>query len=124
MKTTNLKTSKKLKELGFEAETIFYFLEVKPNIYEVQYSAFNRYNKSVVKSYDLEIILEALPYTICKNTFEYTLSVHQYVVAYTEDSREDGDLYGEVRRENESLANTAGRLLIKLLEDNIIKLGE
>lgn len=123
MKVTNLETSQKLKELGFEAETVFYFLEVKPDIYEAQYSSFNRYNKSVVKSYDLETILEALP-KILESRASLQISYRTMInlAEFHYITRQDNLLHIVRQLDEESLANTAGRLLVKLLQDNIIKL--
>ena len=125
MKTTDLKTSRKLKELGFDAETVFYFLETEPNVYEVQYSALNRYNELVVKSYDLETILEALPENFQHDDMELFFNMNKEEIGYYYN--EYGEYYSNIALKlnaKESLATTAARLLIKLVEGGIIKLGE
>jgi hypothetical protein len=72
---------------------------------------------------DLETILDALPCSIKHKGFEYFLSLNQYTVVYENHEPEtDADLYGKVRNieAGESLADTAARLLIKLIKDKII----
>lgn len=121
MKVTNLETSQKLKELGFEAETNYYYfnkgslLDYCSNLDEIEYS------KPITKAYDLETILGALPRALEDGRFFSHITITYDLgmkIGYFEHGIE---LYQE---KNESLANTAGHLLVKLLEDNIIKLGE
>jgi hypothetical protein len=128
MKTTNLETSKKLKELGFEAKSDFFFAvdrNYKPVPYEVLHrNSFEPHEiERLVPAYDLEKIIEAFPKTIKKENFNlnccYALWHHK--IKFFHDNLGE---YQVEKKENESLANTAGRLLVKLLEDNIIKLGE
>lgn len=59
-KTTNLEISKKLKEIGFDKETNFYFTEIAPDKFEAQYYTNNK-EYLLLKSYELETLLDALP---------------------------------------------------------------
>ena len=120
MKVTNLKTSQKLKELGFEAETIAF---IDP--YSEECQIWLNTPDGFIPAYDLETILEALPKSIEELGKLYFFDMTKLDFVYS--NMIDGDIEGcyyHSKKENESLANTAGRLLIKLLEDNIIKLGE
>lgn len=120
MKVTNLETSQNLKELGFEAETDYnYFL------CNNGYQLFHHSERTIawdkgIPAYDLETILEALPkvlqgYELC---IYFGASFEATKITYNWQKLEVKQNW------KESLANTAGRLLVKLLEDNIIKLGE
>jgi hypothetical protein len=126
MKTTNLETSKKLKELGFEAETHLYWKNEKRIMSLVYHTSFDFPPPlNLVPAYDLETILEALPKSIEELGKLYFFDMTKLDFVYS--NMIDGDIEGcyyHNKKENESLANTAGRLLIKLLEDNIIKLRE
>lgn len=126
MKTTNLETSKKLKELGFKVKSDFFFAvdeKYKPVPYEVLYkNSFEPHEiKRLVPAYDLETILEALP----KNfTYELIKQDHQQYFRCESDTTRFDVKFIINKEKNESLADAAGRLLVKLLQDNIIKLGE
>ena len=95
MKTTNTKTSKKLKKAGYVGKT------------------------------DLETLIEALPKTIEFKKKEYCFwmqwsgSSNCLLIGYVNGNLRAVEL--EVwQEENESLADTAGRLLIELFEAGII----
>jgi len=129
MKTTNLEISKKLKEIGFDAETEHYWHELngKIKLHHVAREGFGDY-----KSYDLETLLD--------NDLETLLDAlptnkHDFFIQFDEpikigsyepcgeyrghyDMREG--IFESCQKENESLADTAGRLLIKLYEAGII----
>jgi len=123
MKTTSYEISKKLVEIGFKKTSTIAFFSSKcggGGRFVISDGFKDGYNLDCY-SFDLETILEALPYSIKRNDFEYTLSLNQYVVAYIEDCGGD-DLYGSVREAGESLADTAARLLLKLHEKE--NLGE
>jgi hypothetical protein len=100
-KTTNYEISKKLAEIGFKAETStsISMLETK------DYS-----------SYDLETLLDALP--------EKTeIIIHQLINKrgfYLDYGLRGDEIFVEIKN-NESLADNAGRLLILLHEKNLIK---
>jgi hypothetical protein len=131
MKTTNLETSKKLKELGFEAD-FEYCYEKEGQLWNKTFEldCWDEYDeREHIPAYDLETILEALPKEIkCKDKnyhfwTTYSASSDCWIMGYVWgiERNMNFETYNEG---DESLANTAGRLLIKLLEDNIIKLGE
>lgn len=117
MKTTNFEISKKLKEAGFEAETDYNFIERNNqkvfliNIKELSGIEIMNEIGVLIKSYDLETILDALPKI---NKQEYLLCSGG--IAYLND-----DYISIGREKNESLADTAGRLLLLLHEKNLIK---
>jgi hypothetical protein len=135
METTNLETSQKLKELGFESQTyVAYFKrhrtgEIMIGDIRDEHHINGKLFEFECKCYFLETILEALPTSINADSIysnEYrghaNLQIHyNKVIGYNDYT---GVFLISCKKENESLANTAGRLLIKLLEDNIIKLGE
>jgi hypothetical protein len=129
-KTTNYEISKKLKEIGFDKETNFYFTEVAPDKFEAQYYTNNK-EYLLLKSYDLETILDALPKNISKMGHVYPTGYHLNInfsqlstISYIEDDlhslRDNHPVFVE-KRENETLADTAARLLILLHEKNLIK---
>ena len=110
MKTTNFEISKKLKEIGFNVETEYYWHDIngKTELHHVAREGLGDY-----KSYDLETLLEALPkinkqeYLLCSGGIVY---LNDYILVGKE--------------KNESLADTAGRLLIKLFEAGLIKFNK
>jgi len=137
MKTTNFEISKKLKEIGFEARTLFYwtkapkFAETDLDIDIIASVSENRkwqLVKNNIPSYDLETLIEALPASIKKNEKMYHLLLHCNVLGYYTTSLDldyDNiqlldDYMFELYKHDESLADTAGRLLIKLFEAGII----
>lgn len=111
MKTTSYEISKQLKEAGFEAETDIIG------------------NYELYPSYDLETLIEALPSVIeregSENDIYFTMNKNR--VWYENSCNCDssgycrGNIYYRIdRQKNESLADTAGRLLIELFEAGII----
>ena len=117
MKVTNLEVSKKLQEIGFKAETEFGYCAKKQLDYPI-----NSDSKSHIKAYDLETILKALPKEIfhkrCTGTFKYSMSSQ---LLYYDGFKHD-DIF--VTQKDESLANTAARLLILLHEKGLIQFDE
>ena len=120
MKTTSYEISKKLKEAGFKAETDFtwntrttYCGNTPKKVqYFIKYNNGLKEGEEICKSYDLETLLDALKQTgkrimiVVKNdnwgiNFDYE--------------------FNKYSQEKESLADTAGRLLILLHEKNLIK---
>jgi hypothetical protein len=95
MKTTNYEISKKLAEIGFRAETSTSISMLETKDYP---------------SYDLETLLSALP-----DTIGGCLMIHKEGMYYQESMIE------VQKQKNESLADTAGRLIIELCENNLIK---
>jgi hypothetical protein len=109
-KTTNYEISKKLKEIGFDKETNFYFTEVAPDKFEAQYYTNNK-EYLLLKSYELETLLDALP----------EINKQLPLICFSGITYLDPVNIGLSRNKNESLADTAGRLLILLYERNLIK---
>jgi hypothetical protein len=122
-KTTNYEISKKLKEIGFDKETNFYFTEVAPDKFEAQYYTNNK-EYLLLKSYDLETLLDALPKELNlflgKTWLSLNLSNKSQSIGYGSEEEYAPEFYF-IKEENESLADTAGRLLILLHEKNLIK---
>ena len=116
MKTTNLEISKKLKEIGFDAETEHYWHTInnKIELHHVARGGFGDY-----KSYDLETLIDALPKKIHDN-----LQLRVWFDEYNFIGYQNWDGFVPKltikQKENESLADTAGRLIIKLFEAGII----
>ena len=117
MKTTSYEISKKLKEIGFEAETFFFWTKA-PKLTKTDEDRYvialaNKTDffeeKQTFPAYHLETLLEALPKI---NKQEYLLCSGGIV--YLNDYISVG------KEKNESLADTAGRLLIELFEAGII----
>lgn len=112
MKITSYEISKKLKEAGFEAETDFYWY-CYDKWQEMRHIA-DADGKGNVKAYDLETLLYALPKI---NKQEYLLCSGGIV--YLND-----DYISVGKEKNESLADTAARLLIKLYNAGFVKFKE
>lgn len=128
MKVTSYILSKKLAEAGFEAETNFIWawsgddhqLFCMPNIRA------ERQDEKDFLAYDLETILEALP----KQHDFFTRGVGKYELRiwYHEDKAFIGyqnfDGFDKLltleQEENESLADTAARLLLTLVEKGLL----
>lgn len=138
MKTTNYETSLKLQGIGFKVKTNLYFKEYASMVIE--------YCKekpdaiwSPLGAYDLETILEALPKSI-----QYLCGNREYM---NQDFKEaqgclkvtfingspfisyicychNAPLIETCEENSETLATTAARLLIKLVEEGIINLKE
>ena len=109
MKTTSYEISKKLKEAGFEAETEYYWHAINDKI-ELHHVA--RAGLGDVKAYDLETILDALRQT----------RKRIMIVGKSDNWGINFDYeFNKYSQENESLADTAGRLLLLLHEKNLIK---
>lgn len=149
MKTTNLEISKKLKEIGFDAETFFFWTKA-PKLTKTdkdRYVIALANNVDISKenemfpAYHLETLIEALPEQITTEfkhfdtnefmEFEETLKIYKSGIRYSHNE-DDIDYirtnYGYYSTfdlnvnewEGESLADTAGRLLIQLSEAGII----
>jgi hypothetical protein len=113
-KTTNYEISKKLAEIGFKVETGFYWYEYDKGE-EMRYIA-DADGAGKYKAYDLETMLDALPeereyayFRMSKNGFWYE-----------EWNYPKQSYYYIEKLENESLADTAGRMLILLESKNLI----
>jgi len=135
---TDLTTSKRLKELGVEMETNFCWVKYCLPSYDaptqLEYMGPEYYSPSpesdYTKAYVLEQILEMLPKNIKisnYNSISLYLKLHEikdecyikYMNHYLNE-----DMYHIKIIEDENLATTAARLLIKLIDDGIINLKE
>ena len=119
IKTTNYEISKKLAEIGFKAKAEKCWAKIKHSVQHPSLSEFNLVNLDFavpqncdewVLSHDLETLLDALPDTIGGR-----LMIHKEGMYYQEYMVE------VQKQKNESLADTAGRLIINLYENNLIK---
>jgi hypothetical protein len=145
MKKTSYEISKKLAEIGFRAETDFCWSQWKnangswknvggsPNV-TLSYIGDDCdmdakpmqpvLDERATLCYNLETILEALPKFINCNDYEYCLTFWLARHLYYElvGDKENIDVFKfEIKKdENESLADTAARLLILLYEKNLV----
>ena len=126
MKTTSYEISKKLEEAGFEASYIYAWYsdsEGLPWVQEIQHvkpTAINKYGKEVkltftAPAYDLETLLDALP-----NATEIIISSLTGKRIFYLDSNIRGNEISITIEENESLADTAGRMWLMLKEKGLI----
>lgn len=144
---TNLKTSKRLKELGIEGETQFYAVTYSvtylvgkaPQLgefycYMLDGEFYNEFGERVTmhvdgfcRAYSLEQIVERLPAQIKINDVKHHLVTGKYRIEYQTYCDCDSHEYCPVqykyefdKLKNENLATTAARLLINLKKDKII----
>lgn len=130
MKTTNYKISKKLAEIGFRADTKNWWILSAVNEPTHQLKTYNRFEDYVgdnYRAYDLETILDALPKQhdfFSRGVGKYELRIWYHegkaFVGYQNYAGFDKVMTFE-QEQNESLADTAGRLIIELYEKNLIK---
>lgn len=114
MKTTNYEISKKLAEIGFNGESETWKHDPENFITGQKYW-----------SYDLETLLEALPAKIEteRGVFLLQMSIiplnkdNRWLIGYSNETDIE-------QKENESLADTAARLLIQLFEAGIINFNK
>ena len=139
-KTTNFEISKKLAEIGFKAkwENCWEKNNEKKGIYTLFFfEEWNRDLNNYYPSYDLETILEALPCGLDQGNEQYNLKMLPNIsISYTNkffnhiyDYRDDfccenGEVMYCIRKNKETMVDMAGRLLIKLYENNLIKFKE
>lgn len=128
MKTTSYEISKKLKEAGFKAETNFYWY-CYDNGREMRHIA-DADGKGDVEAYDLETLLDALPKKLAnkygnkgalklsydtKLNWIYYADKEDYILFFNDYA------YCEIKsQENESLADTAGKMWLMLKEKGIV----
>ena len=128
MKTTNFENSKKLHELGFQAKTDFWWKDKNYYSYRV-YSNDTDDIGDNYPAYDLETILEAFPKTLILDERE-AFNHGKLKIFFDVDGENyigyqnfDGfHLEFNLLQENESLADTAARLLILLAQQKIIQI--
>jgi hypothetical protein len=124
--TTSLKISKGLAAIGFEAKGCFFWFNGTNKICEYHNPNdcdFKDNIEGLIPSYDLETIIKSLPYVLGDGGDEYFLTINQHAVAYTDDMGQRDDLFGYLV-DDESLADTAARLLIKLFKAGIINFNK
>ena len=133
-KTTSYEISKKLKIAGFETSYVYaWYIDSEGSswIQEIQHvkpTATNRDGKEVkltfiAPAYELETILESICFVIQdieKDKNYWFVMNHQDLNYMSFDGETNIDFYTP-RQKNESLADTAGRLLLLLHEKNLIK---
>lgn len=116
-KTTNFEISKKLKEAGFEAETDYNFIERNNqkafliNIKELSSIEIMNEIGVFIKSYDLETILDALKQTGKRIMIVVKSDIWGINFNY------EFNIYS---KENESLADTAGKMWLLLKEKGVL----
>ena len=129
MKTTNYEISRQLAEAGFEAEAEFYWVKWNEGEPELVHESQQTPNLiESVPTYDLETILEALPPKIeNKDKFlgdwqlEITKEWIEYYYYYPSQSDVDKDsMFSCIKLHNESLADTAARLWLKLKKEGLV----
>lgn len=127
MKTTSYEISKKLKEAGFDAETDFGYH--KSGQFALQKLLVSD-SLSHIKAYDLETILDALPKKLAnkygnKGALKLSYDTKLNWIYYAD--KEDYILFFndyahcEIKsQENESLADTAGKMWLLLKEKGLV----
>lgn len=117
MKTTNYEISKQLEEAGFKGKADFIWLQDKFGTAKCFQSDFDpSYDfcyMDPIKSYDLETILETLPKNIEGSYLAVEFDPSESCIGYN-------GLYIAFMNKNESLADTAARLLLLLHKNNLI----
>ena len=110
-KTTSYEISKQLKEAGFEAETDFYYYEQQlRNLVFPKHFA-DADGKGHVKSYDLETLLDALKQTGKRIMIE--IKSDNWGINFDYE-------FNKYSQENESLADTAGKMWLLLKEKGLV----
>lgn len=110
IEVTRRDLSKKLAEIGFKSKTDHIVEEPADcGFYEPE----ARFRKSY-PAYDLETLLEVLPK-------EVVIALDDRCFEFAHPSLQNYAVYS---KENESLADTAARLLILLVEKGVLKFGE
>ena len=124
-KTTNFEISKKLKEIGFKAEAEFFFYLDKPDYGAWHISEegqiFANEKDDCLPSYDLETLLDALPKELKKYGELGSLFRSGFILGYNLQNFDDLSQLLKYQRQGQSLADTAGELIIWLHEENLIK---
>jgi len=121
MKTTSYKISKQLTKAGFEAETDFYWAkwnEGDPELVHAKDGTPPLIEK--VLAWDLETILEALPESVKFHNKSAWFEMDKNFIIYKFIDEDKTCLFDFHKQENESLADTAARLLIKLESKGLI----
>jgi len=114
---TDLETSKKLRELGFnDSESEFVYWEGRPHYYHnLPFFEINRI-QDLITCYTLEQILSELPQILEVNNNIYHLMISKNSIYYFNHSR----LEILLSYQEKNLSTSSAKLWIKLKEDKII----
>jgi len=143
MKTTNYELSKELSQIGFSKLTDFYHVAdadcsskgEDPGDYNLEYlgeGSGNLYKSKTcfcIPAYDLDTLIEALPNSLFKYNRRYELEINfvrqelGYFYYFNQYSYFEIDRLESIFFKEESLADTAARLLIILHEKGFVKFG-
>lgn len=123
METTNLEISKKLKEIGFEAETDKCWAKIRNS--KLDEFSLRALDFSILENCDqwylayyLETLIKALPKTYNKGDLKIWYYENKVFIVYQDRG---GFIKKSIeKRKNESLADAAGRLIIELSKAGII----
>jgi len=120
MKTTSYEISKELAEAGFVAKADFFWVELGEDLFRIHLSQSHLVPESVKRiiAYDLETILEALP-NVVNDYEELNIKKHEICYYYFDYNSVIYET-GVEKQENESLADTAARLLILLHKKGMV----
>ena len=113
MKTTNYEISKQLKEAGFEAKTEFYWIELNGDLILIRETQLFSVPFSLKKipAYDLETLLDALKQT--RKRIMIVVKSDNWGINFDYQ-------FNKYSQENESLADTAGRMWLELKKKNLL----
>lgn len=121
MKVTSFDLSKKLAEIGFEADYDYCYDKVEEKFLwnkSFEITCWEGHDlDNYYPAFDLETILTALPENLAEDD-ELKLTHRMISYEYYSDGHA---LHYTVKEENESLVNMAARLLIILREKNLVK---
>ena len=110
MKTTSYEISKKLEEAGFKAETNFYWYRYYDDGLRMRHIA-DADGKGDVEAYDLETILDALKQT--RKRIMIVGKSDNWGINFNYE-------FNKYSKENESLADVAGKMWLMLKEKGLI----
>ena len=145
-KTTSYEISKKLKEVGFEAQSSFFWCRLDKDLIRIHISQSHSVPESIdkIKAYDLETILDALPDFIIREykskvnwevkAFRERLIIEKEEIRYSCDDIENADDANRFYQEygymqdisifkkfnDKSLADTAGKMWLMLKEKGLV----
>ena len=113
MKTTSYEISKQLKEAGFEAKTEFYWIELNGDLILIRETQLFSVPFSLKKipAYDLETLLDALKQT--RKRIMIVVKSDNWGINFDYQ-------FNKYSQENESLADTAGRMWLELKKKNLL----
>lgn len=126
IKTTNYEISKKLKEIGFKAEAEKCWAKIRNSVLSefhlvnLDYAVPQNCDEWVL-SYDLETLLDALPKELKKCGELGSLFRSGFILGYNLQNFDDLSQLLQYQGQGQSLADTAGELIIWLHKKNLIK---